>query len=715
MNPERWQRIREVFHDAWALSPEERPPYLCQACGADTELRAEVEALLEYESSPADLLSKPLHEVAANLIPHGAQPAMGRKVGAYRLVREIGRGGMGTVYEAVRDDEQFHQRVAIKLLRAEIGSEDFDRRFRQERQILAVLSHTNIAKLLDGGITEDGQPFFVMEYVDGLPIEEYCRSRQLSITQRLKLFQQVCSAVHYAHQNLVVHRDLKPSNILVTDEGTIKLLDFGIAKLLHPDGTEESAPVTRTGLFLMTPEYASPEQVRGLTVTTATDVYSLGVILYELLTGSPPYRLKSRLLHELGRIVCEEEPAKPSTTIVDKAVTETGERSAERLRRRLSGDLDNIVLMALRKEPHRRYPSVDKFADDIEKHLNQLPVAACADTWSYRAAKFLRRNHIGAGVAGVVALSLIAGVITTTWQARIAERNRRDAVGRQLAAQSERLLAGGDPSLATLLAVEASRHLTSLETDQALRHALRVLPRNKVIVRRKTKIVSMAISPDGHWLAEAGEDGVLAVHDAQSGELTITEKLGAAAEALAFDPASRRLGAGGADGSVLILDMTQPSARIVKKFEGAATAIAFDPTGTMAVIATANTKLVLARSADLTEQNRLDARGLVLAEALAFSPDGKWIAAGSSDGYLYVWEARTGTEHLRLTVAASGEPEQIGVNALQFSADGKTPLSPVFLSPFESRFYFFSLLSKTATKIAARVENGGFASREGGF
>ena len=354
---------------------------------------------------------------------------------------------MGTVYLGARDDDAFQKRVAIKVLKRGMDSDAIVGRFRNERQILAGLEHPYVAGLLDGGTTSDGLPYFAMEYVDGQGIVDYCEARRLDTTARLQLFRKVCEAVHYAHQNLVIHRDIKPGNVLVTPDGTPKLLDFGIAKLLDPSVAGHTIAPTAPGLQLMTPEYASPEQVRGEPVTTASDVYSLGVLLYELLTGRRPYRLTSRAPSDIARVVCESVPERPSTAVTgtpkiagqDDVLTGSDESNAsthrvleerrrdadtQRLRRRLAGDLDTIVLKALSKEPARRYASADQFSDDVRRHLSGLPVIARRDTLGYRASKFARRNR-AAVVGGVLVFAaLVAGVIGTTWQARQARRER---------------------------------------------------------------------------------------------------------------------------------------------------------------------------------------------------------------------------------------------------------------------------------------------------
>ena len=338
---------------------------------------------------------------------------------------------MGTVYLAVRGDDEFQKRVALKVLRRGMDTDAIVQRFRHERQILASLEHPFISGLLDGGTTADGLPYFAMEFVEGQPIDHYCEARQLDTAARLQLFRKVCAAVQHAHQNLVIHRDIKPANVLVTADGTPKLLDFGIAKLLNP-GVGETLALTAEGVPLMTPEYASPEQVSGAPVTTATDVYSLGVLLYELLTGRRPYRLTDRTLPEIVRVICDSVPERPSTAVttpapaVEPDAGAGGRRFADpqRLKRRLAGDLDNIVLKALSKEPARRYASVDQFSEDIRRHLDGLPVIARKGTVRYRLAKFVRRNRIAVAAASLVLAALIAGIIGTAWQARIARRER---------------------------------------------------------------------------------------------------------------------------------------------------------------------------------------------------------------------------------------------------------------------------------------------------
>ena len=367
-----------------------------------------------------------------------AEDFIGRQIGSYQITREIGRGGMGIVFEAVRSGEGFSQTVALKLLKRGMDSDAMLRRFRFERQILASLEHPNIAHLLDGGMTEDGLQFFALEYIKGQPLDEYCNEKNLSVTERLRLFLQVCAAVSFAHSRLVVHRDLKPTNIFVTGDGTVKLLDFGIAKILSPDD-ENLQNQTVTALGMMTPAYASPEQIKGETLTTASDIYSLGIILYELLTGAKAYSFPNNRPDEMAKIICEIEPPRPSSVAgfkwktdsiesSDKATNNFGKTTNPKSKiqnlKSLKGDLDNIILKALRKETARRYASVEQFAGDIKRHLDGLPVIARPDTFSYRFEKFVSRNRVPVMAGVLIFLTLIGGIAATGWQAVRAERQK---------------------------------------------------------------------------------------------------------------------------------------------------------------------------------------------------------------------------------------------------------------------------------------------------
>ena len=450
---------------------------LTQYCGDDAELRREVEALLSEDESD-DFLQAPIKEVAQSLPPLKSDNYIGRDIGSYHVVKLLGQGGMGAVYLAERADAEYYRQVALKIVRRGMDSSFVLKRFRVERQILATLEHPNIAQLLDGGSTADGLPYFVMEYVQGQPLTEYCNARQLSLADRLKLFLPVCAAVQYAHQKLVVHRDLKPSNILVTTEGTPKLLDFGIAKLLDP--TLSPTPITRTqtSMRMMTPDYASPEQVRGLPITAASDVYSLGVVLYELLAGERPYQFDTYSPAEIERAICDTEVERPSA-LAERMKDESGKakpgaglfRHSSSIfhRSSLRGDLDNIVLMALRKEPDRRYQSVEQLAEDIRCYLAGRPISARRESSVYRASKFVRRHKLGVTAAALILFSLLGGIVATTRAARIAQAERVRAEANLVEAQAQRAEADRQRLIAEQQRGEAltQRERAEAETTEA--------------------------------------------------------------------------------------------------------------------------------------------------------------------------------------------------------------------------------------------------------
>lgn len=416
MTPERWRQIETVYESVVDLPPEVRHDKLADLCGTDRTLQDEVETLIESTGGASDSLRRAVASEANRLFSSSNQ--QGRRLGTYRLLELIGEGGMGAVFRAMRIDAEFKRVVAIKILHRGLCTTHAAARFRDERQILATLDHPGIVKLLDGGSTDDGLPYLVMEHLEGAPITRFARDHALSTRKRVELFAKVCAAVQYAHQMLVIHRDLKPSNIIVDTAGEPKLLDFGIAKLLDEGASREAQ--TRTGASMLTPEYASPEQARGEPVATASDVYSLGAVLYDLLADRPPHKLADSALESL-RLICETEPARPSMSApVERRAT-------------IAGDLDNIVLKALQKEPARRYASVAQLADDLQRYLDGLPVKARTATLGYRAGKFVRRHSGKLAIAAVVTAAL-----TTTMVASVQQAQRADAQAKRADAEARR-------------------------------------------------------------------------------------------------------------------------------------------------------------------------------------------------------------------------------------------------------------------------------------
>lgn len=437
-----WDRIEQIFLAASDLPADARALFLQRECSGDAALRHEVEALLAADARDIGFVQSVIGDVVRSV---EGERRLGETTGQYKLIREIGRGGMGAVYLAERIDDEFQKKVAVKLVQRDLHGASLLLRFRRERQILASLEHPNIARLLDGGTTPEGVPFMVMEYVEGLPVDRYCRRHSLDTAARIELFLKICSAVEYAHRNLVVHRDLKPANILVTAEGAPKLLDFGIAKLLD-ESANDTGQLTRTGLMLLTPDYAAPEQVRGDAVTTATDVYQLGAVLYEMLADRRARATNDLTPVEMERAICETEPEPPG----------------------VDPDLDQIILMAMRQEPARRYGSVAEFSDDLQRYRDNQPVRARPDAVTYRVRKFLKRHRTGAVAAAVVAVTLVGGVAATIWQARIARLNEARAQQRfqQVRRLANVFLFDFDEKIRDLAGATAARELlvrTALE------------------------------------------------------------------------------------------------------------------------------------------------------------------------------------------------------------------------------------------------------------
>ena len=498
MTGPRWKQVRDLFDAVLEQPVNRRDTFLAVRTAGDPQLAAEVRDLLASYRESDHLLTQPAVKGLEALLPGSGATLgdettivnakttdtagmVGRRMGHYRLIKKIGSGGMGSVFVAARDDRQFEQRVAIKVVRPSMNTSQILQRFLQERRVLAGLEHPNIARLLDGGTSEEGLPYLVMEYVEGVPIDKYCEERKLDVTERLRLFRIVCDAVHYAHRSLVVHRDLKPVNILVTSEGVPKLLDFGIAKLVGPQSATDTSLTVDTAP--MTPEYASPEQVHGDAVTTASDVYALGVMLYRLLTGKSPYRIEKLTAAALFGAITTQEAVKPSQAALlneenSQAAVEaaTREGAPEKLSRRLMGDIDVIILTALQKDPARRYASVDALSDDVAAHLDGFPVSAQPDTVTYRVHKFVRRHMAGVAMAASLALALVGATITSVYYANQARREKLSAenrfqdvreLARFILLDFDDALRQGETSARKVLVPKALDYLNKLSAESA--------------------------------------------------------------------------------------------------------------------------------------------------------------------------------------------------------------------------------------------------------
>lgn len=434
MTPVRWRKVQRLFDAVLSREPAERPAYLAQITGDDAAQRQEVESLIRSLEEASRFIDEPAVDLRSPEVPETDALGAGSRVGAYRLERLLGTGGVGRVYLASRADRAFERQVAVKVIKRGMDTDDLVRRFKSERQILAQLDHPHIGKLLDGGATDDGRPYLVMEYIDGVRINRWCADHALDVRARIELFLAVCDAVHFAHRNLVIHRDLKPGNILVSRDSEPKLLDFGIAKLLDPHMAALTVLPTAPGWRAMTPEYASPEQVRGDAVTTASDVYSLGVVLYELLTGRRPYALAAHTPAAIEKAVCQTQPraaSKMAREVARDADSNVyGTVDARVLERRIAGDLDDIVAMALEKEPDRRYPSVDQLAADLRRHVGGLPVIARKNAYLYRTSKFVLRHKLGVSVAALLLIVLMSFLTTLVFQRSqiLRQRDRAEEV-----------------------------------------------------------------------------------------------------------------------------------------------------------------------------------------------------------------------------------------------------------------------------------------------
>ncbi len=644
MDTKRWQRLQKLFESALALDPDARTEFLEREC--PREDRAELDALLAADARAGVFMENAVAEAAHAIEQEPAATYVGQRLGPYRVEREIGHGGMGTVYLAQRDDDQFKMQVAIKLVRGGIASDHAKRRFREERQILANLQHPNIARLLDGGETEDGVPFLVMEYVEGEPIDLYCKRHELTLRQRLDLFLTVCAAVQFAHAHLVVHRDLKPGNILVAQGGLPKLLDFGIAKLADVGADAPSGTRLTTMFRPFTPQYASPEQVRGQEVSTSSDVYSLGALLYQLLTGRLPYKIDTLSAAEIEKTICGTDPLLPSV-----AATRA---QASRLQRQLRGDLDNIVLKAMHKDPARRYASVEQFAEDIRRHMSGHPVLARPDSVAYRSGKFVRRHRafLAATVAVVVALS--AGLAAALAQYRRAERARALEETQRAVAEEQTRQAQQLAYVSSIVATESS-----IRTDQIneARNQLTAAPvhlrgwewrhlRNRTdrslqqFKAHDGGITSVAFTPDGERIVTCSVDHTVKVWSRTTGDsLRAWGPLSSGVETIALHPTRPWLAAGLLDGSVLIWDLDDGSEVQRLKASGTWAMVDFRPDGQHLACASRDGRVRVWETASFAEVTSFAAHDDFC--TLAYARDGAHIVTGGSDAVVRVWDANT--------------------------------------------------------------------------
>ena len=635
MNAQRWKQIDELFDDCLEIAPVDRSKFLKEQCGADENLRLRVEKLLASMDKSEDFLEAPQLESIFRLLNEDAsENLVGRQIGVYRLIRHIGQGGMGSVFLASRIDHEYRKEVAVKIISSLWQSAEIKNNFRRERQILARLEHANIARLLDGGTTGEGIPYLVMEYVEGSPVTKFCEEKNFSVKEKLLLFLKICEAVKFAHQNLIVHRDLKPSNILITGSGEPKLLDFGVAKLLNPATADASENFT-VGSNILTPGYASPEQLKNENITTATDVYSLGVLLYEMLTGKRPHDLKDKSLPEILRIIEEDEPILPSQTIAEsKDENQSASNKARKSNLQpLKGDLDTIILKALAKEPGERYQTVEAFCDDIIRHLNNLPIKARKTTAIYRIKKFTLRHKIGVAAIALILLLLFGWLATAIYMAQTARAQARENLRRAYSSDM-------NPAMQSYETANLSRLNQILERyeNTDLRgwewNFLQNLanPKGKILtLKYSADVWRVTFSPDSKRLATAVGDGFARIYEIPGGQLLATTSLREKdIWQLKFSPDGKRLATASGDSN-------STSARVWNAETGGEI---FSLIGHTARV-----------------------------RAIDFSPDGKLLATGSRDGSVRIWNAETGAQLKRFTAEKAGK--SLETHDLKFTPDGK--------------------------------------------
>jgi eukaryotic-like serine/threonine-protein kinase len=661
-------RISQLLDEALELDPPAREAWLVRLAQREPQTAVLLRQLLAEQAAAPELIIDPA-AFLRSLTDAGDEALVGRRFGPYRVLSLLGRGGMGSVWLAERVDGLFSRQVALKLVAAALLGQVVLERLAREREILGSLTHPNIARLLDAGFAEDGQPYLALEYVEGVPLTQYCDERRLAVPARLQLFRQVLGAVQYAHARLVIHRDLKPSNILVSADGQVHLLDFGIAKLLT-EGEAKETQLTQLGGRALTPDYAAPEQILGAPITTAADVYALGVMLCELLTGERPYRLKRDSRGALEEAILQAEPAAPSQLPPSAAAAEFRGTSAKRLAKTLQGDLDTITLKALKKSPQERYATVDAFGEDIGRYLRGEPVRAQRDSALYRTVKFVRRHWVGIGVAGALILTLASGLAATSYEAHVAAQQRDAALQAQLRSltqTSAARLKDGDVSGAMAIILEVlPRQPSASVTPEALSvfQEARAAALQDIGINAAADVWFVAFAPDGQRLVTATDDQLAHVYAAASGQelLRLSGHTGRVWSAV-FSPDGAQIATASADRSARLWDAH--SGRVLQVLRGhtdAVEAAVFSPDGRTVATASADHTVRLWDAASGRELRALTGHTNRVI-AVAFAHDGERLASGSTDGTARIWDVASGRE-LRALV----HPSQ--VSSVTFSADG---------------------------------------------
>jgi WD40 repeat protein/TPR repeat protein len=670
LSASQYARVSVLLDRALELEPAAREAWLTGLELKDPDAVPVLRALFAAREH-----SQPVPETHAELLrvmaAAGESDAalIGKRFGPYRVLSLLGRGGMGSVWLAERVDGLFARQVALKLVSAALMGKVVLERLAREREILGSLTHAHIARLLDAGFAEDGQPYLALEYVDGIPLTSYCDAQRLTVSARLQLFRQVLGAVQYAHAHLVIHRDLKPSNILVSADGQVHLLDFGIAKLLT-EGEAKETQLTQIGGRALTPDYAAPEQILGVPITTAADVYALGVMLYELLTGERPYKLKRDSRGALEEAILQVEPVAPSQAPIAEAAAFARGSSAKRLARSLRGDLDTITLKALKKSPQQRYPTVDAFGEDLGRYLRGEAVRAQRDSVTYRAAKFVRRHWVGIAVTSALIVTLAGGLAATSYEARVAARQRDAALQAQLRSLTQTAAArlkDGDVPQAMDIILEVLPHRgTANYSPEALSvfQEARVADAQEVGISGPADVWFVAFSPQGDRIVTATDDRLAHVYDAASGrqQQLLTGHAGRVWSA-SFSPDGTRIVTASADKTARIWDAA--SGRTLQVLAGHADTVeaaVYSPDGRTLATASADRTAALWDAAS-GRQLRLFSGHTNRVIAVAFSPDGARLATASTDASARVWDVASGHTLLRLV-----HPAQ--VTSVAFSADG---------------------------------------------